>query len=100
MALFLDLDTSSRRLLHFGSSLGFHMQMSLALKCDQTKYLLTYMQQGPRFDSGMINLFDTMYVQCMSIQFNAAEVKKTEIAEDREWGRLNRGLFTVSTVKG
>lgn len=100
MALFLDLDTSSRRLLHFGSSLGFHMQMSLALKCDQTKYLLTYMQQGPWFDSGMINLFDIMYVQCISIQFNAAEVKKTEIAEDREWGRLNRGLFTVSTVKG
>lgn len=83
MALFLDLDTSSRRLLHFGSSLGFHMQMSLALKCDQTKYLLTYMQQGPWFDSGMINLFDIMCVQCISIQFNAAEVKKTTNTNSR-----------------
>lgn len=79
MALFLDLDTSSRRLLPFGSSLGFHVQMSLvALKCDQNKYLLTYMQQGPWFGSGMINLFDIMYVQCISIQFNAAEVKKKQ----------------------
>lgn len=62
------------------------MQMSLALKCDQTKYLLTYMKQCPWFDSGMINLFDIMYVQCISIQFNAAEVKKKKKRNSRRQG--------------
>lgn len=93
MFLFLDFDTSSCWLLHLG--LGFDMQMSLPLKCDQTKYLLTCMKQGPWLDSGMINLFDIMYVQCISIQLSAAEVKK--IAEDRARGRLDRGPFTVRT---
>lgn len=69
MVRFLDLDTSSRRLLPFGSSLGFHLQMSQPLKCDRTKFLLTRVKQGPWLDSGVIHLFDMMYVQCISIQF-------------------------------